>query len=137
MTTARFSSSLLLVTLALLASNVGLAAEGRSPAQHVTAHRDYYVLEGIAFDSLDALETVVSARQPIAIELDACGPSAARAWKAAVYRFSAHRLAVQLLDGAAPRCTAAVARRVNQPRGPLPTGIDEAAVERYWRQVAP
>ncbi len=113
------------------------AAEGWSSAQQVTVHRDYYVFEGIAFDSLDALETVASARQPSAIELDACGPTAARALKAAIHRFNEHRLGVQVLDGAAPKCTAAVARRVNQVGGPLPAGIDEAAVDRYWRQVAP
>ena len=137
MTTEHFHSSLVLAALTLIAPNAGLAADGRSSAQQVTVHRDYYVLEGIAFDSLDALSTALSARQPSAIELDACGPTAARALKAAIHRFNEHRLAVQVLDGAAPRCTTAVARRVSQVGVPFPTGIDEAAVERYWRQVAP
>lgn len=137
MTTRHLHSSLRLAALVLLATNAAFACAASRAPQQVTVHAEYYVLGGIAFDSLDALDTEVSARQPGAIELDACGPTAARALQAAIHRFNERRIDVRLLDSAAPTCTTPVARRVSQGAGPLPRGIDEAAVDRYWRQVAP
>jgi hypothetical protein len=117
-----------------------LAAAGTSAQAvnvHILVQAGQYIAAGKAFDDLNSLEAAVRASSPNRIQLDACGPAATRALKAAAHRFADRPLALRVLDGAAPGCSAApVAMQAGQRIG-TPTGIDDDAVERYWQQLMP
>ena len=73
--------------------------------------------------------------RPKGIQLNACKADAAQTLKAAVHRFCELPLQVQALSISAPACEVAVARHASQRGTPMPTGINDSAVDEYWRQV--
>ncbi len=127
----------LLIAAALLGGGV-TAAERHVTALRIAAHDAHYTLGRSAFGDLDALADVVAAATPRSMELHACGPGSHRALLAAVHRFSHLPLTLRLSGADDAVCAApSLAVRVGQQGSPGPTGIDEAAVARYWRQVMP
>lgn len=114
-----------------VASVAGAATE-TPPAtpQAIAVHAGYYVTAGRAFDDLDAVERFVRSTKPHALDITSCEPGASRALLAAAHRFRDLALNLQVLDAAAPVCTAAAAVVG-------PSGINDAQVEAYWKQVMP
>jgi hypothetical protein len=125
-------------SLALLAASIGIAASfgasAESTALRVMIHGDHYAFDGSRFDRLASLETAVHSA-PRWIELDACGPNAARTLKAASYRFSELPQRLRVLDASGPACTATI--RTSHDIGVASETIDDARVEAYWRQRMP
>lgn len=128
----RSTHSLVLATGLVAAWALAQAADLR-----IVVQPGHYVVAGKAFDDLNSLEAAVRTGSPETIQLDGCGPAAARALKAAAHRFADRPLSLRVLDASAPVCTAApVAIQIGQ-RMDTPTGIDDAVVERYWQQLMP
>jgi hypothetical protein len=105
----------------------------------ITVFSDRYVLAGRAFDDLNLLEKHTTARQARAVTLLACGPSVTRSLKAAVERFRHVPVQMLVLDADTPECSspAPLATPVRERVGQRPYGIDDEAVERYWRELMP
>lgn len=134
----RLGTTLAAATVVWLGLVDGAAAQ--SPGVTVTVFADHYVLGDRAFDDLDALEAVVRAGEPRSIRLDACGTGTARAQQAAAHRFRATSLELRLLDAASTECRTAVVPRAvpaTLRADARPTGIDDAAVERWWHAMMP
>jgi hypothetical protein len=114
------------------------AAERASGAELAIAVFDqHYVLAGRRFDDLDRLEEALAQRRPGAIRLNRCGPATTRALMAAMHRFRDLRLHVRTLQPAEPACSSTASVAARAVAGPWPAGIDDAAVARYWQELAP
>jgi hypothetical protein len=134
---ATAGSVLRLVTATALFST-GLAAAQTDAGSRIAVYDEVYRFRGSQFEDLDALETQVRAASPRVIEIDICGTSTARALKSAAHRFRDRPLLLRVNDQNDPTCAlAAQPMRVSQRAGGGPTGIDDAAVADYWRQVIP
>jgi hypothetical protein len=119
------------VAFASTAVVAGGATEATTAApQRIAVHTGYYVTAGRAFDDLDAVERFVRSTKPHALDITSCEPGASRALLAAAHRFRDLALNLQVLDAATPACTAAAAVVG-------PSGINDAQVEAYWKQVMP
>jgi hypothetical protein len=105
----------------------------------ITVFSDRYVLADRAFDDLNLLEEHTTAMKARAVTLLACGEGVTRSLKAAVERFRHVPVQMLVLDADEPECssTASLATPVRERRGPRPYGIDDEAVERYWRDLMP
>lgn len=105
----------------------------------ITVFSDRYILADRAFDDLNVLEKHTTAMQARAVTLLACGPGVTRSLKAAVERFRHVPVQMLVLDADTPECssTAPLAIPVRQRDGQRPYGIDDEAVERYWRDLMP
>jgi hypothetical protein len=105
----------------------------------ITVFSDRYIVAGRAFDDLNLLEKHTTAMQARAVTLLACGPSVTRSLKAAVERFRHVPVQMLVLDADTPECssTTPFAIPVRQRDGQRPYGIDDEAVERYWRDIMP
>lgn len=99
---------------------------------------EYYVLADRVIDDLDVLEKSVIALRPHNVKLAVCGSGAERALRAAAHRFRDLRWGVWPLAADSPACRAAGVARM-QPAahrsGLRPYGIDDAAVDRWWREL--
>lgn len=102
----------------------------------IAAHAGHYVVGGRSFDDLNALEAAVREVRPRSLAIVSCEAGAARAWAAAVHRFSDLPLDLHALDASAPACIAPAAMRIVQ-RADAPSGIDDARVKDYWERVQP
>jgi hypothetical protein len=105
----------------------------------ITVFSDRYILAGRAFDDLNLLEKHTTAMQARAVTLLACGPRVTRSLKAAVERFRHVPVQMLVLDADAPECSSAasLAIPVRERDGQRPYGIDDEAVDRYWRDLMP
>jgi len=121
------------VAVAILPASVTTAADGAT----VAVHAGHYVIGGRRYDNLDALESAVRAARPRAVHIVSCEAGATRAWLAAIPRFDDLLIRLDVLDPSHPLCQAATAVPVGMRGGVTPTGIDEAAVQRYWDQHTP
>jgi hypothetical protein len=131
------ASNAAIVSVILIGLSSLAAAEATGGLQIVVQDAHYQV-GSLTFDDLNALELHVREAAPRAIELTACGPGSARALKSAVHRFGHLPLRLQVLDPDAPSCsTGARTVQVVQRTGAGPYGIDDTAVEDYWRRVMP
>lgn len=114
------------------------AAEQRVSGARIVVRETYYAVGKSAFDDLDSLERSVLATSPRSIELRGCGPGSSRALLSAAHRFSQLPQYLQVFDTKAAPCAAVPKTvRAGQPAVQKPTGIDDSAVDHYWRQVAP
>ncbi len=118
--------------LAAALSGISMAAE--VPRLQVAAHAAYYSIGNQAFDDLGDLIVAVHAARPSGVEINGCAPTAGYALLAAAAGLQDLPLNLQV-NPAAPVCGAGVVKRVNAATAPA--GIDDAQVERYWRQVMP
>jgi len=105
----------------------------------IAVFSDRYVLAGRAFDDLNLLEEHTTAMHARAVTLLACGPRVTRSLKAAVERFRHIPVQMFVLDADAAECSSAppLAIPVRGRDGQRPYGIDDEAVERYWRDLMP
>lgn len=75
---------------------------------------------------------------PRSLGLGACGAAASRALLAASHRFRNLPQRLQVFDANAGACAPIpMALRAGMTQAHRPTGIDDASVARYWREVAP
>ena len=105
----------------------------------ITVFSDCYVLAGRAFDDLNLLEEHTTAIHVRAVTLVVCGPRVTRSLKAAVERFRHLPVQMIVLDADTPGCSSAapLAIPVRERDGQRPYGIDDEAVEHYWRDLMP
>lgn len=110
------------------------AAQAPRDEVSIAVFADHYVLAGRSIDDLNVLETTLQAAPDRPIQLNQCGSGTARALKAAAHRFRNRPIDIRSPAADAPQCADAVPtmRRVFETTKPLPLGIDDAAVERYW-----
>lgn len=109
------------------------AAQAPADAVSIAVFADHYVLAGRSIDDLNVLEATLQAAPDRPIQLNQCGSGTARALKAAAHRFRDRPIDIRLPAAEAPQCAdAATMRRVVETTKPLPLGIDDATVERYW-----
>jgi hypothetical protein len=110
------------------------AAQAPTDEVSIAVFADHYVLEGKSIDDLNVLETKLQAAPDRPIQLNQCGSGTARALKAAAHRFRDRPIDMRSPAADAPQCADAVPtmRRVFETTKPLPLGIDDATVERYW-----
>jgi hypothetical protein len=107
--------------------------------QTVVVHDDGYVWADRAFDDLNRLASALRRSAPREVLFELCTDGTARALKAAIHRFQDLPLQTRIRAPADKACArpkgavVPVARRTGQP----PHGIDEAAVDRYWRELGP
>lgn len=128
------------LSLALLAASAGPAALGASTeiaALRVAIHDTYYTVDGRRFDQLAALESAVRSAQPKSVEIDACGPNAARRLTVASAVLGDLPQRLRVLDVNAPACaTGAVAMQASHDIGATPES-DDPRVAAYWLQRMP
>jgi hypothetical protein len=104
----------------------------------ITVFADRYVVEGRAFDDLDLLEKHIAVLSARRISLLACGPGEMRSLQAAVHRLRHLPEQIRVLDEDEPACQRIpLATRVRARAGQRPYGIDDEAVDRYWRELMP
>ena len=136
----RLAQSVVVGVLALSVVATTLAAAQPSRATvTIAVFSDRYILAGRAFDDLDSLEKHITAIHAHGISLLACGPGVTRSLKAAVHRFRHVSVQMRVLETDDPECFSAVpgGTPVQVHAGLRPSGIDEEAVERYWRELMP
>jgi len=108
------------------------------PNLTVTALPDRYVTGGRSFDDLDRLAAEAARVKPGSITLLACVPGSVRSYKAAVHRFRHLPVESVVLRANSAACSpAALAPAALAGGGPRPAGVDDDAVEAYWRELAP
>jgi len=130
--------SLAVVAAALVAALSAAASNAQVAEARVVAKANQYSFRASAYGSLSTLEEAIRQARPAAVHLDACGPGASRALGAAVDRLSDLVLYLRILDESSPPCRGgAVAMTASHRTTPALPDIDDAAVERYWQQVAP
>jgi len=112
----------------LSASAATIAPDGAT----VAVHAGHYVIGDRRYDDLDALEAAVRAAHPRAVRIVSCDAGATRAWLAAVPRFDDLVAGLEVPDASHPSCQAVAAMLVGARSGVTPSGIDDAAVKRYW-----
>lgn len=114
-------------------------AEVQKPDADIKVFSEHYVFADQIFENLDALQDAVNGRLPWIVRIQGCGP-ANRAYLAAAHRFRHLYLELRTLESSAPSCApVAVARSVpvSLREGQQPFGIDDAAVDRWWRSLMP
>ena len=121
---------------------VATALAGAQPptvAIKIGVFADRYIVAGRTFDDLDLLEKHITAIHARGVSLLACGPGVTGSLKAAVHRFRHIPEQMSVHEGDDPECFSAVSLRTRlQGRaGQRPRGIDEEAVEGYWRDLMP
>ncbi len=112
------------------------AQTGPPPDVTVAVHATHYALAGRTFDDPEKLGAAIDSLSPRSIGIVACGPGSTRPLMAAAYRLRAKPLYLRAhgSDEAACAMQGAVAPTV----GLRKLRIDEeAAVDRYWRSIAP
>jgi hypothetical protein len=130
------------VIAGLLAAGFATAAlAGSQPFAigiNITVFAESYVVAGRSFDDLNSLEIQITGMHARRINLLACGPRATRSLKAAVHRFRHVPVQIRALDSDEPECSkVALATPVRERIGQRPYGIDDEAVDRYWRELVP
>lgn len=136
----RFARTVVAVVSALGLVAAALAGAQRAAAPvRITVLADRYIVASRAFDDLDLLEKHITAIRARGISLLACGPNVTRSLKAAVHRFRHLPVQMSVLEADEPECSSAVAVwiPVRQRVDRRPRGIDEEAVELYWRDLVP
>jgi hypothetical protein len=116
------------------------ADPGASPdGVTIVVFADRYVVGDRAFDDLNALEKHITATHFRGVKILVCGAKATRALKAVVHRFRQVPVQIRVPDADEPECfsKAAGVMPVRGGTGPRPFGIDDEAVERYWRDLMP
>jgi hypothetical protein len=105
---------------------------------NITVFAESYTVAGRSFDDLNSLEMQVTGMHARGISLLACGPRTTRSLKAAVHRFRHVPVQIRALDSDEPECSkVALATPVRERMGQRPYGIDDEAVDRYWRELMP
>jgi hypothetical protein len=113
----------------------GAVAQSGAPAKaNVTVFAGQYRFAGREFDCVEALGVAVEAERSRTVALDICGSGVTRALKAAVYRLRYRPLLVRVREMDEGECSAGA--MLPAAARPLELG-DEAAVESYWRGMAP
>ncbi len=116
-------------------------AGAQQPAKSVsiTVYSDRYLLAGRTFDDLDLLVQHSTVIHLSAVTLVVCGPDAGPSLKAAVYGFRRVPVRIAVADANEPECASGAphATLVRERSGQPPYGIDDEAVERYWRELIP
>jgi hypothetical protein len=115
------------------------AAQAPTDEVSIAVFADHYVVAGRAIDDLNVLEAALQTAPDRPIQLNQCGPGTARALRAAAHRFRDRPIKIRSPAAEAPQCAdaAPTMRRVSETTKPLPLGIDDAAVERYWDSISP
>jgi hypothetical protein len=105
----------------------------------ITAFDDRYVESGHVYDDLNKMERQIALKNPRSITILICGAGATRTVKAAVHRF--RNVPVQLrvpdIDEEVCMSLAALAKPTREGTGSRPIGIDDIAVDTYWRELIP
>lgn len=129
------------IVAALLVCGTGLAlAQVPGPGTSVAVFGDRYVWNGQMFDDLDAIDTAMRPRQAPAVTLAPCDAAAGRPLLALAHRLRDLNLALLAASEEWPSCKTASSARPSQGptrQGTRPHGIDDAAVERWWRSLMP
>lgn len=128
-------------SLALFAASIGIAASfgagAEAPALRVAVYDNHYTFDGGRFERLAVLESAVHSA-PRWIELVACGAEAARALKAASYRFSDMPQRLDIRDASDPICAAVPGTlRTSHDIGVASQESYDPRVAAYWRQRMP
>ena len=93
---------------------------------------------GRSFDDLDRLEAEAGRVRPGSVTLITCVPGSARSFKAAAHRFRELPVDSVVLRAESAACTPATLVSAALLGGEArPAGIDDDAIEAYWRQLAP
>ena len=129
--------------MALVIGLSGAGPSGALPNANVYAivmvFADGYVVAGRAFDNLNVLEAELQSNGVRGVNLHTCGADVTRSLMAAVHRF--HRVPVQIrvFDVDEPECRAPVRSTAHGLAGATqrPFGIDDKAVELFWREAMP
>ena len=124
---------------------IGLAGAEPSGAQSPSANITVmvfagdYVVAGRAFDNLNVLESELEAIRVRAVNLHACGPNTTRSLMAAFHRFRQVPVQIRVFDAEEPECRNpvrfALTVEVGDPKRPF--GIDDEAVDLFWREAMP
>jgi hypothetical protein len=115
------------------------AAFAQSPIVAVAIFPDHYVYGDRLFDDLDRLEDAVTAVHPHGVRLEACGDGTARALGAAAHRFRNLYLDMRFSYVDDTTCASASTPRavpVSQRFGLRPYGINDEAVDHWWRSLS-
>jgi len=122
----------------ILAAGSQAQTNAGSFGSHIVVKNGSFVFGSRPVADLDALESVVRLVHPNIIYLSACGTEAVPSLKATVHRLNEFPLSIQMLSPGSQQCaTGAMATRVNLSSASASASDDPAAVEAYWRQVAP
>ena len=115
------------------------AAQPATGEVSIAVFADHYVLAGRSIDDLNVLETALQAVPDRPIQLIQCGSGTARALRAAAHRFRDRPIEMRTPAAGDQQCadSAPTMRRVAESTKPLPLGIDDAAVDRYWDSITP
>jgi hypothetical protein len=127
-------AGILIVCWLVRPASVLAADAATSATEAIAVHAGYYVLQGRAYDDLNTLESAVRARAPTHLHIVWCDSAATRAWLALVHRFDKLAQRTQVVDTGG-LCRAPALTNVGASTGPLPRGIDDAAVQRYWASM--
>lgn len=112
-----------------------LAADtATNTTESIAVHAGHYVLQRRAYDDLNALESAVRARSPTRLHIVWCDSTGTRAWLALVHRFDDLAQRTQVVDTGG-LCQTPTLTPLGTSTGPLPRGIDDAAVQRYWESM--
>lgn len=128
----------ILVATVLAAGSQAQTNAGSFGSAHIVVKSGSFAFGGRPIADLDALESVVRLVHPKIIYLSACGTEAVPSLKATVQRLNEFPLSIQMLSPGSQDCeTVAMATRVNMGSASASESDGHAAVEAYWRQVAP
>ena len=124
---------------------IGLAgaepSDAQSPSANITVmvFAGDYVVADRAFDNLNVLESELQAIHFRAVNLHACGPNVTRSLMAAVHRFRRVPVQIRVFDAEEPECHSPVrsALHVRMNDTQRPFGIDDEAVDLFWRGAMP
>ena len=136
----RVARTVVTVVVAFGLSPVALAAsEDIADSATITVFADRYIVRGRVYDDLDVLEKHITAGNAHVVNVLVCGARATRALKAVVHRFRHLPIQIRVPDLDEREClsTAALAMPVRDRAGERPFGIDDEAVDRYWRDLMP
>jgi len=133
------------VCVAALGAAVGFPAaapEGSGSSRDpvtIVVFDERYAVEGRSFDDLDLLEKHITDASFHSIKLLVCGSRATRSLKAVVHRFRHVAVQIRVPDLDEVECLTGVpqAMPVRVRGGQPPFGIDDQAVDRYWRELMP
>jgi hypothetical protein len=112
------------------------AQAGAPPDVTVAVHATHYALAGRAFDDPEKLSAAIDSMSPRSVGIVACGPGSTRPLMAAAYRLRARPLYLRVHESNETACAmqGALALTVGQRTSRVD---EEAAVDRYWRSIAP
>ncbi len=131
--------------ISVIALALPAASPAAAPAQRATSAATAtvavsgtgYSFDGRDFDDLGDVAASIDATHPARLDILVCTAGSARGFKAIVHRFHHLPLRIRLADGAECAAIAPVATSSTSPPGARPSGIDDAAVERYWQDIMP